>query len=628
MHLLTAEKISKSYTEKKLFKDISFGIASGDKIGLIGANGTGKSTLLRCLVEQEKVDEGRWMRKKDLVIEYLSQEPTFADHDTVLSWVFRGESPLMQTVKAYQDLLMNPEKNHEKLTALTEAMNRLEAWGLESEAKTVLTQLGITDFNQPIKTLSGGMKKRVALASALIQPSDLLILDEPTNHLDHQLVKWLEEYLIRYKGALLMITHDRYFLNRVTNLIFELEAGQLYRHEGSYEYFLERKAEREVAEKSSYEKTKQLFRQELAWVRRGARARTTKQKARLQRFDAIKEDLQVDVKEDFDIQVASTRLGKKILEIHGISKAYGDNQCVKDFSYVGKKGDRIGILGSNGMGKSTLLQMISGQLKPDTGEIDYGSTLKIGYFSQENTHMDDEQRAIDYIKSGGEYVETASGEKITASQMMELFLFDGTLQWTPIGKLSGGEKRRLHLLRVLMEAPNLIILDEPTNDLDIQTLSVLEAYLNAFDGVVIVVSHDRYFLDKVVEDLWVFKGDGHIQSYTGNYTEYEDLHQVLMKTPKVKETHVEKGATSQEKEPKSKSKMSYNEKREWEGIDESIQALEEKIQSLDDSIKASQTDYVQLEKLLAEKEALEKNLEEKMERWVYLSELSEQLGIS
>lgn len=522
MLLLNIENISKSYTEKTLIKDISFGIMDGDKIGLIGINGTGKTTLLKLLAEVELPDRGRIIRANNINIEYLSQNIEFQPNSTVIEQVFRGNSKNMKTLREYEKAISNPLSTKELIISLSQEMDTINGWELESEAKAVLTKLGVSNFDDVIETLSGGQKKRIALASALINPSDLLILDEPTNHLDNETIKWLEDYLSNRKGALIMITHDRYFLDRVVNGIFELDKGNLYTYKGNYSYFLEKKMEREEMEISTEQKRQSLFRRELAWMRQGAKARTTKQKARIQRFNVLEES-GADLKKDkLDISVGSTRLGRKIIEIKDISKSYNNNSLIKNFTYTVLRDDRVGILGYNGSGKSTLLKIISGEVEPDSGTIEIGETVKLGVFSQETESLDDNERAIEYIKKGGEFISTADGVKITASQMMEKFLFPPDLQWNPIGKLSGGEKRRLHLLRVLMESPNVLLLDEPTNDLDIHTLTILEDYLEDFPGAVIIVSHDRYLLDKIVEKVFVFEGDSEIVGYTGNYSYFEE----------------------------------------------------------------------------------------------------------
>ncbi len=622
MNLITIENLSKAYSEKQLLKNISMGIDDGDKIGLIGINGTGKTTFLKIIAGIEESDTGKVVKGSNVNIEYLPQDIDFDINATVVEQVFKGNSKNIQLVRKYQEALMNPESKNNEILRLTQEMDAANAWGLEAEAKAVLTKLGVNDFNEKIGNLSGGQRKRVALASALINPADLLILDEPTNHLDNDTIDWLEEYLSRKKGALLMITHDRYFLDRVANQIIELDGGNIYSYKGNYNYFLEKKVEREEIDIASERKRQSLLRKELAWMMRGARARSTKQKARIERYNELN-DREVDLaNEKLDISVGGTRLGKKIIEIENIEKIFDGKTVIDDFSYIVLRDDRIGILGPNGSGKSTLMNIISGKLKSDKGTVDVGETVKIGVFAQENTHMNNDLRAIEYIKEGGEFIETGDGEKISASQMMERFLFPKELQWTPIAKLSGGEKRRLHLLRILMEAPNVLLLDEPTNDLDIDTLTVLEDYIEEFPGAVIIVSHDRYLLDKVVEKLFVFEGNGKIVGYTGNYeyfresTKAEKKNKALERKPEKKE---------RQKEVSKAFKFTFNEQREWNEIDTIISKLEDEIVKLNGEIEKSSSDYTKLQELLEKKEKIEDKLEEKMERWIYLSELAEKI---
>lgn len=519
MNLLSAEGITKSYSEKKLFNNISLGINDGDKIGVIGINGTGKSTLLKVIAGVEELDDGRIIRSNGLQIEYLSQNPAFEEDSTVIQQVFKGNSPVMKLLREYEEALNN-NSSPERIMKLTQQIDLLNGWTLESEAKSILSKLGILDFTAKVGTLSGGQRKRIALAAALIQPSNLLILDEPTNHLDNNTIDWLEQYLNKRKGALLMVTHDRYFLDRVVNVIIELDRGNLYSYKGNYTEFLEKKSERMEREEASEAKRQNLLRKELAWIRRGAKARTTKQKARIDRFEKLSSQ-EVDIVEDkIDISVGSSRLGKKVIEINNISKAYGNRTLIKNFDYTVLRDDRIGIVGPNGMGKSTLINIIAGKLEGDGGYVDLGETVKIGLYSQETNFLKEDMRVIEYIRETAEYLTTAEGEKITASQMLERFLFPPESQWTPIEKLSGGEKRRLYLLKVLMEAPNVLLLDEPTNDLDIETLTILEDYIDNFQGAVIAVSHDRYFLDRIAEKIFAFKEGGEIVQYSGNYSDY------------------------------------------------------------------------------------------------------------
>lgn len=635
MNLITLENISKSYSEKILANNVSLGINEGEKIGLIGVNGTGKSSFLKIVAGVEEPDEGTVTKGNRVRIEYLAQTPDYDDNATVLEQVFKGNSEEMRILREYEELLEKIDKGEvkendsERLIRLQGKIDALNLWDMESEAKNVLTKLGITNFEEKVGNLSGGQKKRIMLAAALITPCELLILDEPTNHLDNETISWLEEYLNSRKGALLMITHDRYFLDRVTNRILELDRGRLFSYDGNYSVFLEKKMERIAIEKASEEKRQNLMRKELAWVRRGAKARTTKQKARLQRFDELVNQEGFIENENIEISVMGTRLGKKIIEIEHLNKSFGDKKIVDDFNYIVLRSDRIGIVGANGIGKSTLMGMIEGKVKPDSGEIIKGETVKIACFSQEDTHMHPEMRAIDYIKEAGEYLQTATGERITASQMCEKFLFDGTLQWTMIGMLSGGERRRLHLLRVLMEAPNVLLLDEPTNDLDIETLNRLEDYLDDFGGVVITVSHDRYFLDRICNKIFSYKGNGKIDIYTGNYGDYLLSKEEEAVNNKEKEVAVDKN----KKEPsvdknKNKGKVlkfSFKEQREFETIDEEIMTLEEKIEELDSLMAKHASEYGRLQELMEEKAKVEEELAFKYERWEYLNELAAQI---
>ncbi|HBI6989468.1 TPA: ABC-F family ATP-binding cassette domain-containing protein [Clostridium perfringens] len=635
MNLITLENISKSYSEKILANNVSLGINEGEKIGLIGVNGTGKSSFLKIVAGVEEPDEGTVTKGNRVRIEYLAQTPDYDDNATVLEQVFKGNSEEMRILREYEELLEKIDKGEvkendsERLIRLQGKIDALNLWDMESEAKNVLTKLGITNFEEKVGNLSGGQKKRIMLAAALITPCELLILDEPTNHLDNETISWLEEYLNSRKGALLMITHDRYFLDRVTNRILELDRGRLFSYDGNYSVFLEKKMERIAIEKASEEKRQNLMRKELAWVRRGAKARTTKQKARLQRFDELVNQEGFIENENIEISVMGTRLGKKIIEIEHLNKSFGDKKIVDDFNYIVLRSDRIGIVGPNGIGKSTLMGMIEGKVAPDSGEIIKGETVKIACFSQEDTHMHPEMRAIDYIKEAGEYLQTSTGERITASQMCEKFLFDGTLQWTMIGMLSGGERRRLHLLRVLMEAPNVLLLDEPTNDLDIETLNRLEDYLDDFGGVVITVSHDRYFLDRICNKIFSYKGNGKIDIYTGNYGDYLLSKEEEAVNNKEKEVAVDKN----KKEPsvdknKNKGKVlkfSFKEQREFETIDEEIMTLEEKIEELDSLMAKHASEYGRLQELMEEKAKVEEELAFKYERWEYLNELAAQI---
>jgi len=650
MNILTVEQLTKSYGEKILFQDASFGMEEGDKIGIIGVNGTGKSTFLRVIAGLEPPDSGKISIGGRIRVRYLAQNPEFAPDNTVLQQVFEGELPEMKAIREYTEtmelleLRPHDEALQQKLLKLSQQMDNLQAWQLESDAKIILSKLGIRNYDAKMGTLSGGQRKRVALAAALIQPSDLLILDEPTNHIDNESVAWLEQYLQKRRGALLMITHDRYFLDRVANVMLELDHGRLFRYEANYSRFLELKAEREEREAASEQKRQNLLRNELAWIRRGAKARTTKQKARIERFEKLKEQGPIHGSGELDVSVASTRLGRKILEIEGLRKTVGDKVLIDDLSYIAVPEDRIGIVGPNGSGKSTLLNLIAGRLEPDSGKIVMGPTVKLGYFTQEHQEMDGSQRVIEYIKDEAEVVRTADGSAITAAQMLERFLFPPAMQWTPIARLSGGEKRRLYLLRVLMSAPNVLLLDEPTNDLDIQTLSVLEQYLDDFPGVVIVVSHDRFFLDRTVDKIMAFEGHGRVRVHVGSYSEYAEW--MLRNGGEASGVsgsrdcagagasgkHFGEGKSagsgngSPAKEaPREKLKFSYNEQREFEQIDGLIEAAENKLAALQTEMESAGSDAAKLQELLQAQEACEQELERLMERWTYLNELAEKI---
>lgn len=631
MNLMTLENICKSYSEKTLLENISFGINEGEKIGIIGVNGTGKSTLLKIIAGAEVPDSGTVTKANRVRVEYLPQNPDYNEDFTVLQQVFKGTSSEMKLLLEYQETLDKLNKNYNedinnKLISLQEKIDTLGLWDLESEAKMILTKLGITNFSQKVKELSGGQRKRISLASALITPCDLLILDEPTNHLDNETIDYLEEYLNSRRGSLVMITHDRYFLDRVSNRIIELDKGRLFSYDGNYSLFLEKKMERLALEASMEEKRQNLMRKELAWVRRGAKARTTKQKARLQRFDDLVNQDIIKPDEQMDISVGSTRLGNKIIEIHNISKSFDGKCLINNLDYTLARTDRIGIVGKNGMGKSTLINILNGKLNPDSGHIEIGETVKIGCFSQDDSHMHPDMRAIDYVKEGSDYIETSDGSKISASQMCERFLFNSTLQYSLINKLSGGERRRLHLLRTLMTAPNVLLLDEPTNDLDIETLNRLEDYLDEFKGVVITVSHDRYFLDRICNKIFAYEGMGNIHIYTGNYSDYQ-VYKEIQGIEFEEEKIIKENSTPKKEKPKSakKLKFSYNEQREFETIDSDIEKLEQKIEQLENDSAKYATDFVKLQEVLDEKANLEKELEFKYERWEYLNNLAEEI---
>jgi len=633
MNLLSIENLAKSYGERVLFEQVTFGIDEGDKIGLIGVNGTGKSTFLKVIAGVEPADAGKVIKGASVQVEYLSQSPDFDEQATVLEQVFKGNSPVMQVLREYEQALEQLHSQpgntalEKQIIGLSQQMDVLGAWQLESEAKTILTKLGIADFSAIVSTLSGGQRKRIALAGALIHPADLLILDEPTNHLDNDTIDWLEQYLHKRKGALLMITHDRYFLDRVATRIIELDKGKLYSYTGNYSNFLELKAEREELQQASERKRQNLLRKELAWIKRGAKARTTKQKARIDRFEQLSAE-KADISNDkLEIAVGASRLGRKTIELEHISQRFGEQTVIDDFSYIVLKNDRIGIVGPNGSGKSTLLNILAGKLKPDSGTVEVGQTVKIGYFAQENGEMNEDWRVIDYIKDEANYLPTADGGIITAAQMLERFLFPPNLQWMPIAKLSGGEKRRLYLLKVLMSAPNVLLLDEPTNDLDIQTLTVLEDYLDDFSGAVIIVSHDRYFLDRLVDKIFAFEGNGAIRHYNGGYTDYQENRKLAeMEADGKNKSGDDKKPKSIDKAKERPAKLTYNEQREYEQIESVIAGVEQELQGVTAAIDAAGSNFELLQELVGLQRQLEEKLNELLERWAYLSELSEKIN--
>ncbi|OON95035.1 MAG: ABC transporter [Candidatus Epulonipiscium fishelsonii] len=627
MILLSTQDISKTYGEKTIFKDINLTISSDDKIGLIGINGTGKSSLLRQIALKEAPDKGEIITSNQLVIEYLPQTPNFDDNSNIIEQIFKGTSPFMKVLQEYELTLAlvseNPydEKLQERLISLNDKMDLNNAWQVESEAKAILTKLGITDFLQKVKELSGGAKKKIALAGALIRPCNLLILDEPTNHLDNDTIATLEEILKTKKCAIVMVTHDRYFLDRVTNKIVELDAGRLYSYEGNYSKFLELKSEREAIQAKMEDKKHALYKQELEWMRRGVEARRTKQKARKERFYELESNLSNGNKDELSIDLATSRLGKKVIEVENIFKNF-DNKClIKDFSYIFTKDERIGIVGNNGVGKSTLLNMIVNKMKPDSGNIEIGDTVKIGYYTQENIGLKNELRVIDFIKDKASFIRRKDDTYASASKMLEMFLFTPTMQYTQIGKLSGGEKRRLYLLSVLMEDINVLLLDEPTNDLDIQTLQILEEYIDNFEGPVIAVSHDRYFLDRISEKLFIFEGNGIVRNSAGNYSDYVTYRQnEINRVTAVKE----ETPTKKEKAPR-KVKFTYAEQREFDTIEDDISVLEEKIAGVETLMIENSTDYGKLQELTSQKNKLEDELNLKMDRWEYLTLLQNNL---
>ncbi|WP_144462942.1 ABC-F family ATP-binding cassette domain-containing protein [Siminovitchia fortis] len=623
--MLTVENLYKSYGDKVLFEGINCVIRKRERIGLIGVNGTGKSSFLKILAGIEAPDQGEINHAKDYRIEYLAQEPALDPDLTVIEQIYYGEADIMKAMRQYEQaahkLEREPENERaqELLFSMQQKMDELEAWDASAQAKTVLSKLGIQDFDQKVSALSGGQKKRVAIAKALIQPADLLILDEPTNHLDNITIDWLEKHLTSYPGALLLVTHDRYFLNRVTNRIYELDNGQLYAYEGNYEFFLEKKAEREAEERSSEQKHANTLRRELAWLRRGARARSTKQKARIERIEEMQNRKFNTEKEKAAFQAGTSRLGKKVIELKGIEKSLDGRALITSFDYLLKPGDKIGIIGPNGVGKTTLLNIMAKRIKPDSGEIETGDTVKIGYYTQGDEELDGNQRVIDYMKETASVIHTKSGEPITAEQMLERFLFPRPAQWTYIRKLSGGEKRRLYLLKVLMTEPNVLFLDEPTNDLDTQTLGVLEEYLEKFPGVVVAVSHDRYFLDRVVDRLLIFKGSGNINEFYGNYSEYLEISSEEPKPEKNEKPVKEQPAN------KKPARLSYKDQKEWDVIEDEIAELEEQIEELGEKIAEAGSDSETVQEFFTRQQEAEAALERKMERWEELSLMVEEI---
>ncbi|NTV78558.1 MAG: ABC-F family ATP-binding cassette domain-containing protein [Clostridiales bacterium] len=589
MNLLTINNLIKAYTDRQLFDHVDFGIDSGDKIGIIGVNGTGKSTLLKIISGLEESDTSDVIRGNKVHIGYLSQNPVFKKGSTILEHVISSTTTV-----------------HNQAT-------------IEGSAKAILNKLGFLDYEAQIDNLSGGQKKKVALAVALLTDCEILVLDEPTNHLDNDMTEWLQEYLNRYNGAIVMVTHDRYFLDLVCNRIVEIQNGKLYNYNSNYEGYLQLKSEREEMQLATARKHATILKKEIEWMQRGARARATKQKAHIARYEALRDEEKIKETEKIEISSLSSRLGKKTIEVEHLKKAYGEKELIKDYSYIFLRNDRIGIIGNNGCGKTTLLRMLNNLVEPDGGTIEIGDTVKIGYFSQENENMDDKKRVIDYIRETAEYIQIPEGT-ITASQMLERFLFEGALQYSVIGKLSGGEKRRLYLLKILMEAPNVLMLDEPTNDLDIQTLRILEDYLDEFQGIIITVSHDRYFLDRVVNRLMYFEGNGIIKQYEGNYTDF-----YMSKKSEEEKNELPKGSgnntTKNQKVKTEKLKLTFQEKKDYESIEQEMEELEKKLKILDLEIQNASTNFVELNRLTIKKQETEQLLESKIERYLYLEEL-------
>ena len=626
MKELKVTDLKKTYGEKDLFDQISFLIHEKDRIGLIGTNGTGKTSLLNIIAGIDSGDGDRQtvFYPTDYRIGYLSQAAEFSDELTVLQAVFQGNSPLIQTVRAYEEALIELGENGEdpnvqkRYAKAEEQMNKEDAWTTDTNAKIILQKLGISELDKKINTLSGGQKKRVSLAHVLIDEPDLLLLDEPTNHLDYQAIEWLENYLKQYRGALLMVTHDRYFLDRVANRIFELSFGKLYEYKGNYEAYILEKAERDRVEVEQEEKRKRLYKQELAWMRAGVQARGTKQQARINRFEDLKENLyQVNQEDDLELNLATQRLGKKVLEIKDGTYRINDQTLLEHLDLLIQSRERLGITGKNGAGKSTLLNILAGRIPLDSGTISIGETVRLAYYTQENEEMAPDKRMIAYLQEAAEEAKTADGSQIGVAELLERFLFPRFMHGTLIGKLSGGEKRRLFLLKLLIQQPNVLLLDEPTNDLDIATLTILEDYFRSFPGAVITVSHDRYFLDKVADKLLVFQGNGKQELYYGNMSSY------LLKQKELQQPAEKVKPKTQSKEPAGKKKLSYMEQKEWETIEEDIAELEEKISLLQEEMNHQGDDFTRLQELQNDVSEAEAQLEEKMARWEYLSEWAE-----
>lgn len=645
MNVITVEHVTKTYGAKTLFDDISFAVSERQRIGLIGVNGTGKSTLLRILAGLDAPDSGSIVHSNDFRIAYLDQSPEFTGEVKVLEYLFGGDHPVMKAIRSYstalEELEADPENERKQsvLFAAQQQMDATGAWEADTQAKTVLSKLGVRDFHKPVRELSGGQKKRVALAAALIHPADLLILDEPTNHIDNETAEWLEGQLAKYKGAILLVTHDRYFLDRVTNRILELHRGRIYPYEGNYAFYLEKKAEREEMQAASEDKRRNLLRRELEWLKRGAKARTTKQKARIQRAEELQARKPEQSAEALELNVTASRLGKKVFELKDVTKGYGGKTLIRDFNCLVQPRSRIGIIGPNGSGKTTLLRMLAGRLQPDSGEIETGSTVKLAYYTQENEELDPDKRVLEYIRDAAETIKLEDGVTVTASQMLERFMFPQEQQWTYIGKLSGGEKRRLYLLRTLMGEPNVLLLDEPTNDLDIQTLTILEDYLEHFPGAVISVSHDRYFLDRVADTLFAFEGEGRINRFDGSYSEY--LEEASRKeepaatgigtaqSPAGQQRKPEprdSAAASEEKPASRARKLSYKEQKEWDEIEGRIAALEDEVERIKRDMVEYATDSSRVQELYAKQQETEAELDAAMTRWAELSELVEAIG--
>jgi len=638
MSILTLQSVRKDFGIKEILKDANFSLDTADKVGIIGTNGSGKSTFLKMLAGLEPIDGGQLSVDSGARITYLPQEPNLDENHTVLEQIFADSGEKMALVREYEDLSNrlahghhNDSQSMARLSVITQQMDAIGAWDLETQAKIILTKLGIEDFDAPIQTLSGGYRKRIALAAALLAEPDALLMDEPTNHLDAEAVEWLQDYLKGYRGALLLITHDRYFLDRVTNRILEIDRGDLTSYSGNYAYYLEQKTQSEAVEVGRQRKHLNLLRRELEWLKRGPKARSTKQKARIDRAEALQEQEFKQALGRVEISAPSRRLGKKVIELTGISKGYGDRTLIRDFTHTFGPEDRIGIIGSNGTGKSTLMNIITGRIEPDAGSVDIGSTVHIGYFDQHSedlvTGANAEQRVLDYLKEVAEYVQTGDGTRITASQMLERFLFPPNQQYLPLHKLSGGERRRLFLLKVLMEAPNVLILDEPTNDLDVQTLGVLEEYLEDFGGCVITVSHDRYFLDRTVETIFALEEGGKVRQYPGNYSVYQEIKQAELAAAEqaapVKQTASEPETGAIARSSSHRRKFSNREREEFQRLEKEIPAMESEKAALEKQIYSALPGSVsEVQKLYERIEALTQAIDAGTERWLELSEMA------
>ena len=634
--VLTVEDLGKSYGEKVLFSHVNLNVNENDKIGIVGVNGTGKSTFLKTVAGKLTADTGNMVTMRNLRISFLEQSKEFDMENTVLMEVFKDDSPLMRALRDYEAALAKTEagdvspKVQQALVNASAKIDSVNGWNMESEAKTILNHLGIHDFEAKVGSLSSGQQKRMALATALIQPCDLLILDEPTNHLDSETIGWLEEYLARWKGSLLTVTHDRYFLDRVTNGILEFDKGRTYSYDGNYSQFLELKAARIEQEEAGERKRQNFLRNELAWIRRGAQARSTKQKARIQRYEQVR-DQKVDLnRNQVEIGLAGSRLGRKIIELENVTYEWEGKTYINDFTYTVLRNDRIGILGGNGTGKSTLLNIIAGRLQPTKGVVDIGQTVKLGYFAQTNVEMDGRLRAKEYIQEAAHYITMADGTKLSAGQLMEKFLFPPDLQWTEISRLSGGEKRRLYLLRILMEEPNVLLLDEPTNDLDLDTMAVLENFIEDFNGAIIFVSHDRFFTDRMAQKVFVFDDDAHVQIFMGGYSDYkakadaEQAEKIQLQRQAERAKAVSEPATERAK-PKSKSRgLSYNEAKEYAEIEAVIASKESELKVVEMQMAMNGSDYDMLRELTGEQERLTAELDKLMDRWAYLEEKAQE----